>query len=251
IPKCSRWDTHLFQARDRNQTRTTRIAAQMGDVAGRELRRRNSESGDVSDIIISGILAIEEVEEFRECPQCNALANRDDSRQAQIDLGKWRAPELIQAGGDTIDNGAIIIIPTIAVHVDRHCERKRTRAFELRQCAEFNAPWQLQSSRENKAMTYVFARRPMISGAERITHIRHAIDVVEQLSDYCTPRACTRKSVVGGHIEAPREPMTHEQRNAIIARPVIRSENRDVRRGTAVGVEQSHSADIFIAAILV
>src|SRR5581483_11930409 len=93
--------------------------------------------------------------------------------------------------------------------------------------------------------------RPMISGAERITHIRHAIDVVEQLSDYCTPRACTRKSVVGGHIEAPREPMTHEQRNAIIARPVIRSENRDVRRGTAVGVEQSHSADIFIAAILV
>jgi len=62
----------------------------------REAVYRSGERGEVADVVVAGILAVEEIEKFGEGAEGNALSKRDVAADAEIGLIKGRAAELVE-----------------------------------------------------------------------------------------------------------------------------------------------------------
>src|SRR5260370_42406469 len=76
-----------------------------GDVG--EIVHRNGQSTDIADVVVSGIVAIEEVEELEEGHERPALVELDRSAHPQIGLNVGRAAELVEPRLHAIDHHAI------------------------------------------------------------------------------------------------------------------------------------------------
>src|SRR5207237_7148971 len=81
------------------------IGTKRGDVA--EIVHGNGQSADIADIVVAGIVAIEEVEEFDEGRQRPALAELEGADHAQVSLNIGPAAKLVESGLHAIDHRAI------------------------------------------------------------------------------------------------------------------------------------------------
>jgi len=157
--------------------------------------------GDVADVIVAGILAIEKIEEFGEGAELEAFAQIDVAADAEIDLIERSAAELIERGLDAVDYGAIVAGEAVVADVGGSGHGERASAFELRECGRFEVPGELESADDDEAVTDVFAARAVIAGAESVEWIRNAVDVVEEFADDRAPGGGVRENVVGGEFE--------------------------------------------------
>src|SRR6266852_1549484 len=98
------------------------IRTKSGDV--REIVHGNGESADIADVVVAGIVAIEEVEKFDEGREGPTLVELDGTAHAQIGLNIRRAAEFVESGLHAVDHRAI---------AGRSSQRDRPRGFCLRE----------------------------------------------------------------------------------------------------------------------
>jgi len=204
------------------------VEAEVGGVA--EIVDRSGERGDVTDEIVAGILAVEEIEEFGEGAELEPLAEVDVAADAEINLVKRSSAELIERGLYAVDNRAIVAGETVVADVSGSGHGEGAGAFELREGGEFEAPGKLKRANDHEAVTDVFAAWAVVAGAERIERIRNAVHVIEEFADDCAPGGGVRENVVGGQLEAIGKAMLKLYGEAVVAGSIVGPEERDVGR---------------------
>jgi hypothetical protein len=93
----------LLATGDRHGAR--RIRTKSGDIC--EIVYRNGQSADIADVIVAGIAAVEEVEEFDKGYERPVLMELDGTAHAQISLDVGRATELVETGFHSVNHHAI------------------------------------------------------------------------------------------------------------------------------------------------
>jgi len=94
------------------------------------------------DVIVAGILAIEEIEKFREGPELETLAKINVAADAKIDLVKRSAAKLIEGSLHAVDDGAVVAGKAVVQNVGGGAQRERAGAFKLRR------GWTVRNARE-------------------------------------------------------------------------------------------------------
>ena len=94
VTECATWDAELFDAGDRRGLRAGgAVETERRGVC--EAIDRSRESGDVADVVVAGILAVEEIEKFGEGAERDSFAQRDITADAEIYLIKGCAAKLV------------------------------------------------------------------------------------------------------------------------------------------------------------
>ena len=94
------------------------VRANVSHVAILHFVLRDWERGNVGDVVRTGIVAIENIEELDEGCHRPALADREWTADAQVRLNIWRAAQRIEADGRAIDDGAIVHVISEAGYRD-------------------------------------------------------------------------------------------------------------------------------------
>jgi len=193
-------DAELCVAGDGSGLGAGGIEAEGGGVG--EAVDGSGESGDVAEVIVARVLAVEQIEEFGEWAELRAFSKSDIAADAEIHLVKRRASELVERGLRTVDYGAVVAGEAVVVDVGGSGDAEGTSAFELRERGDFEAPGELQSTDQDEAVANVFAGWTVIAGTESVERVRNAVDVVKKFADYGAPSSGMRENVVGGQFEA-------------------------------------------------
>ena len=106
-----------------------RIQAECRGVA--EIVHWGWQRGQVSDKIVAGIVAIEQIEEFDKRIYRPAVANREWPADAQVHLDVGSSAELVETSLNSVYHGAIVQGIAQTVHVDGRREGEGTGAFGL------------------------------------------------------------------------------------------------------------------------
>ena len=213
----------MTEAGDGARLRTGGVEAKGGSV--RKIVDRGWKSGNVSNKVVAGIPAVEEIEKFGEGAEREALAKNDVAADAKINLRERGAAELVEGGLHAVDDDAIVG-DAVAIDVRRGGKREGAGAFELRDGGGFEFPRELQDTDEDEPMANVFAGRAVVAGAEGVVDVRNAVDVIEELADGGAPSGGMSENVVGGELEALREAVLHLESKAIEDRAIVRTEQR-------------------------
>src|SRR6266478_2135583 len=224
----------LTEARNGARLGAGGVEAKGGSV--RKIVDRGWKSGNVSNKVVAGIPAVEEIEKFGEGAEREALAKNDVAADAKINLRERGAAELVEGGLHAVDDGAIVG-DAVAIDVRRGGKREGPGAFELRDGGGFKFPRELQDADEDETMADVFAGRAVVAGAEGVVDVRNAVDVIEELADGGAPSGGMSENVVGGELEALREAVLH-------------LESKAIEDGAIVGTEQGKGGKL-VAAVLV
>jgi len=95
----------------------------------RELVGGNRKRRNVGDEIVSGILSIQQIEEFHERPHRDTFAPTKLPADAEIDLREGSSSKLIEGGLDSIDDGAVVGVQPVAIDILRRGQSEKSRAF--------------------------------------------------------------------------------------------------------------------------
>ena len=105
------------------------VEAEVGGVA--EIVDRSRKRGDVADVIVAGVLAVEEIEKFGKGTKLNAFTESDVAADAEIDLIERRAAELVEVGLHAVDYGAVVAGEAVVGDVGGSGHGEGASAFEL------------------------------------------------------------------------------------------------------------------------
>ena len=132
----------MFVAGDRRGLGAGGVEAERGGVA--EIVDRSRKRGDVADVIVAGVLAVEEIEEFGEGPELEAFAEIDVATDAEIDLIEGSAAELVERSLHAVDDRAIVAGEAVVGNVGGSGDGEGASAFELGERGCFEMPGELQ-----------------------------------------------------------------------------------------------------------
>ena len=119
----------MFDAGDGNGLSASGIEAESGGVA--EIVYGSGKSGDVPYVVVAGILAVEEVEEFGEGTEGEAFSESDVAAYAEVDLIEGSAAELVEGSLHAVDYGAVVAGKAIVQNVSRGGNGEGASAFKL------------------------------------------------------------------------------------------------------------------------
>jgi len=196
----------LFDAGDGRGLRAGRVETESGGVV--EAVDGSGQRGNVAYVVVAGILAVQEIEEFCEGAELKTFrtfpvsAQSDVAADAEINLIERSPAELIQRGLHAIDYGAVVAGEAVVQNVGGSGDGEGARAFELRERGEFAMPGKLERSDQDEAVANIFTGRAVIARAESVERIRNSIDVIEEFADDGSPAGGAGKNVIGGEFEA-------------------------------------------------
>ena len=88
----------------------SRIDASVGDVACLGLGHRHREGGDISDVVGSGVVAIEYVEQIHKRHDRPSIVKHNGSADPQIQLAIRSSTKLVERCRDAIDRDAVAVV---------------------------------------------------------------------------------------------------------------------------------------------
>src|ERR1700687_2264368 len=187
-----------------------------GDLVGRDRKR-----GHVGDVVSTGVIAIEEVEELGERVNLPAFADLDGAADAQIHLDVRRSAKFVEAGRLVVHgNAAAVVIGG---------NRERAGTFGLGESSQFETAGDVQRTGDHKAVANIFAGRAVVAGAEGIQRIANAVHVVEKFAEEASPGLLLCERVARGYAVAAGDIGLHAKHKGVVTGAVVRVKDVDAR----------------------
>ncbi len=184
-------EEQLIAAGDRTSLGTRGgIEANGSDVGGIVHGRRDG--ADVRNVVVAGIIAIEEVEELGERRYGPAFVDFEQTSDAHIHLDVGRAAKFVKRGLHAINDRTVT--------GGRRSQSNGPRAFRLKKEGDVDAGRCVNRAGEHASMAHILSGRSVIAGGKGIEGVANAIDIVKQLSYLAAPSLRAGKRVVGDKI---------------------------------------------------
>ncbi len=173
-PKRSGGNAQLVEAGNRH------IASGSGAKRGGivQIVDRDGQRGNIRNVVGAGIVAVEQVEEFRKGRDGKTVVHGERAADAKVHLDVGSAAQFVQRSLHPIDYRA---------GADWSGQSDRSRAFRLEKRGELEARGNLERTGQNKSVANIFAGGTVIPGRKGILRIADAIDVIEQFAKDAAP----------------------------------------------------------------